>query len=159
MYSLTSGDAKNTGDMVIGNIYMLSNSVVVLFDSGVTHSFISRGFIKMCGLETQSLDAELEVVTPIGSVVACSKVIRDCPMGIQERMMFANLIVFDMHGFDIILGMDWVAANYASIDCHRKEVVFIPPGEQEFMFVGSCVCSTPWILSAIQARRLLLEGC
>ena len=31
-----------------------------------------------------------------------------------------------MHDFDVILGMDWLAANHASIDCSRREVVFNP---------------------------------
>ncbi|XP_057968076.1 uncharacterized protein LOC131157743 [Malania oleifera] len=64
-----------------------------------------------------------------------------------------------MQGFDVILGMNWLAANYASIDCHKKEVVFKSPGEQEYRFVGTCVRTPPQILSTVQVRRLLLEGC
>ncbi|KAA0051309.1 ty3-gypsy retrotransposon protein [Cucumis melo var. makuwa] len=32
-----------------------------------------------------------------------------------------TLLVLDMLDFDVILGMDWLAANHASIDCSRKE--------------------------------------
>ncbi|KAL4013006.1 hypothetical protein IC575_025158 [Cucumis melo] len=32
-----------------------------------------------------------------------------------------------MLDFDVILGMDWLAANHASIDCSRKEVTLNPP--------------------------------
>ncbi|XP_057957168.1 uncharacterized protein LOC131150460 [Malania oleifera] len=35
VYSLTSSDAENAGDVVRGTIYMLSNKIVILFDSGV----------------------------------------------------------------------------------------------------------------------------
>ncbi|KAG6676616.1 hypothetical protein I3842_15G160700 [Carya illinoinensis] len=32
-----------------------------------------------------------------------------------------------MFWFNIILGMDWLASNYTSIDYSKKEVVFKPP--------------------------------
>ncbi|XP_057969550.1 uncharacterized protein LOC131158705 [Malania oleifera] len=50
-------------------------------------------------------------------------------------------------------------SSFASIDYHRKEVVFRPLEEREFLFVGLCVRSAPQILSGMQARQLLLEGC
>ncbi|XP_057948222.1 uncharacterized protein LOC131143876 [Malania oleifera] len=56
-------------------------------------------------------------------------------------------------------GIDWFLASYASIDCHKREVLFTPLGEQEFKFLGSCVRSTPRILSAMLAKRLLMKGC
>jgi hypothetical protein len=38
--------------------------------------------------------------------------------------MPTNLVVFEMSGFDIILGMDWLSKYHASIDCFRKEIVW-----------------------------------
>ncbi|XP_057958459.1 uncharacterized protein LOC131151223 [Malania oleifera] len=60
---------------------------------------------------------------------------------------------------DVVTGMDWLSASYASIDCRRREVIFRQPGQQEFKFLGLCVRSAPQILLALQARRLLLVGC
>ncbi|XP_057975451.1 uncharacterized protein LOC131162864 [Malania oleifera] len=129
------------------------------YNGGATHSFLLRGFVKLCGLEGKQLDYKLVVATPSGSVVVCSKIVRDFPIEIHERVLPVSLIVFDMHGFDIILGMNWLSASYVNIDCHRREVVFRPPGKQEFKFLGSCVHSAPQILSGRQVRRLLLKGC
>ncbi|XP_057960847.1 cold shock domain-containing protein 4-like [Malania oleifera] len=69
VYSLTPGDAENARDVVKGNIRMLSNIAIVLFDSRATHSFISPRFVKLCGLKAQLLDAELAMATPLGSIV------------------------------------------------------------------------------------------
>ncbi|XP_038886437.1 uncharacterized protein LOC120076629 [Benincasa hispida] len=46
-----------------------------------------------------------------------------------------------MREFDVIMDMDWLAANHASIDCFRKEVIFNPPTESSFKFkrVGTVV--------------------
>ncbi|XP_057948763.1 uncharacterized protein LOC131144249 [Malania oleifera] len=139
VYSLTPGDAENADDIV----------------TGAKHSFISLEYIKLCGVETQLLHAELFVVTLTVTIVLCRKVLRDYSVDIQGRMLLVDLVVFDMLGFDVILRMDWLAFNYVSIDCYKKEVVFRPPGEQEYKFVGSCVCSSPQIMSAIQEKRLL----
>ncbi|XP_057957807.1 uncharacterized protein LOC131150808 [Malania oleifera] len=114
-----------------------------------------EGFARVCGVETQLLEVELGVVTPIGSVIVCSKVVRDHPIEIQVRRLSVRLIVLEIQGFDIILGMDWLAFSYVSIDCQKKEVVFRLPRQQEFKIVGSCVCAAPQFLSAMQARRLL----
>ncbi|XP_057975947.1 uncharacterized protein LOC131163369 [Malania oleifera] len=55
--------------------------------------------------------------------------------------------------------MDWLATNYANIDCYQKKVIFRPPDKLEFSFVGSQVSSPPQLVSSMQARRLLLDGC
>ncbi|XP_057951020.1 uncharacterized protein LOC131145859 [Malania oleifera] len=110
-------------------------------------------------IKVQQVDYELVVATLSGSIVVSSKVISDFPLEIYERVLPVNLIVFDMHGFDIILEMDWLSTNYASIDYHRREVVFRPPGEREFKFLGFCVRSEPRIFLAMHVRKLLLEGC
>ena len=36
--------------------------------------------------------------------------------------MEADLIVIDLKGLDVILGMDWLASNCALMDCFRKEM-------------------------------------
>ncbi|XP_057968448.1 uncharacterized protein LOC131157952 [Malania oleifera] len=143
VYYLTPVDAENAGDVVTGIIYMFSHKVVVLFDFGARYSFISRGFVKLCGLEVQRLDYELVVATLSGSAVECSNVVYDFLVEIQGRILPVDLVVYDMFGFDIIFGMDWLSSSYASIDCHRREVLFRPPGKQEFHFIESCVRSAP----------------
>ncbi|KAA0064197.1 ty3-gypsy retrotransposon protein [Cucumis melo var. makuwa] len=52
-------------------------------------------------------------------------------------MLDVTLLVLDMQDFDVILGMDWLSANHASIDCFRKEVVFNPPSGASFKFKGA----------------------
>ncbi|TYK03368.1 ty3-gypsy retrotransposon protein [Cucumis melo var. makuwa] len=63
-----------------------------------------------------------------------------------------------MHDFDVILGMDWLAVNHASIDCFRKEVAFNPPLMANFKFKGEESRSLPKVISAIRASKLLSRG-
>ncbi len=41
----------------------------------------------------------------------------------------ADLVEIDMVDFDVILGMDWLHACYASIDCRTRVVKFQFPNE------------------------------
>ena len=63
-----------------------------------------------------------------------------------------------MTDFDVILGMDWLAENFASIDCHKKEVIFTPPNGLTFKFKGTFTGTTPKIISMMKARRLVQQG-
>ncbi|TYK13576.1 pol protein [Cucumis melo var. makuwa] len=60
--------------------------------------------------------------------------------------------------FDVILGMDWLSANHASIDCFGKEVVFNPPSETSFKFKRAGIVCIPKVISAMKASKLLSQG-
>ena len=50
--------------------------------------------------------------------------------------MEADLILIDLKGLDVILRMDWLASNYALMDCFREEVIFRRPGLPVVVFYG-----------------------
>ena len=69
------------------------------------------------------------------------------------------MIIIDLKGLDVILGMDWLAANYASMDCFRKEVIFRRSGLPVVVFYGERRRAPSGLISAISARCLLQKGC
>ena len=73
--------------------------------------------------------------------------------------MEADLILVDLKGLDVILGMDWLASNYASMDCLHKEVIFKRPGLPVVVFYGERRRAPSGLISAISARYLLQKGC
>ncbi|KAL4016910.1 hypothetical protein IC575_024574 [Cucumis melo] len=73
-------------------------------------------------------------------------------------MLDVTLLVLDMQDFDVILGMDWLSANHANIDCFGKEVVFNPPSEASFKFRGAGMVCIPKVISAMKASKLLSQG-
>jgi hypothetical protein len=131
----------------------------VLFDSGAKHSFVSYSFSRDCNLMSEWLDVDLAVATPVRKIVVSTSVVRNCPISIQGHVMPANLVIFEMSGFDVILGMDWLSMYHACVDCFCKEVVFRPPGATEFKIQGNRGFNLPKLVSAMQATRLLKQGC
>ncbi|KAL0554620.1 hypothetical protein IC582_008546 [Cucumis melo] len=73
-------------------------------------------------------------------------------------MLDVTLLVLDMQDFDVILGMDWLSANHASIDYFGKEVIFNPPSGTSFKFKGAGIVCIPKVISAMKASKLLSQG-
>ncbi|XP_057953800.1 uncharacterized protein LOC131148081 [Malania oleifera] len=97
--------------------------------------------------EVQLLNYELVVATPSGPVVECSYVVRNFLVEIHGRILQVDLVVYDMLGFDIIFGMDWLSSSYASINCHKREgyLEFLKdtPVEERDLEMIAVVCEFP----------------
>ena len=57
------------------------------------------------------------VSSPVGESVVAIRVYKNCPKMLPNRVSYVYLIELDMFDFDIILGMDWLHARFASIYC------------------------------------------
>ncbi|XP_071921761.1 uncharacterized protein [Coffea arabica] len=82
----------------------------------------------------------------------------NCQIWIGERKLLENLVNLAIKGYDVILGMDWLAKYDAQLDCKRKVVEFRISGEETLrLYVrGSLVSSA--LISGIRARKLLSRG-
>ncbi|KAL0536180.1 hypothetical protein IC582_025119 [Cucumis melo] len=84
--------------------------------------------------------------------------VKACQIEIVGHVIDVTLLVLNMHDFDVIVGMDWLAANHASINCSRKEVAFNPPLMASFKFKGEGSRLLPKVISAMRASKLLSLG-
>ncbi|KAL0546141.1 hypothetical protein IC582_016047 [Cucumis melo] len=84
--------------------------------------------------------------------------VKACQIEIAGHVIEVTLLVLDMLDFDVILGVDWLATNHASINCFRKEVAFNPPSLANFKFKGEGSRSLPKVISAMRANKLLSQG-
>ncbi|CAB4316862.1 unnamed protein product [Prunus armeniaca] len=105
------------------------------------------------------LESEFYVATPSGEVLNCKEVLKGCAMTIANRELGADLVIMYMYDFDVILVMDWLSTHHVMVKCFEKEVVFQPPNEAEFCFVGARVQSLPRVMISLQAKKLLQKGC
>ena len=95
----------------------------------------------------------------MGDSLVCNSMLKSCVIQIEDKEMLVDLILMDMYDYDIILGIDWLVAYHASVDCFGKEVVFRPPREPKFQFKGSKMYALPRVILGLQAKRLLRKGC
>ncbi|XP_057443196.1 uncharacterized protein LOC130734935 [Lotus japonicus] len=135
VFTLTGADLEPTEDLIQGTCFMNGIPLVVLYDSGATHSFIAVNLVKRLRLATQSLVRKLIVSTPTGDTVSTTFLCKDCPLVIQDRNFVVSLVCLPLSQIDIIMGMDWLSANHVLLDCHRKIIIFgsDPPHDGRFI--------------------------
>ncbi|GFY90856.1 hypothetical protein Acr_07g0010520 [Actinidia rufa] len=66
----------------------------------------------------------VSVSFPSGDSMLCDRVDNLCEIRVNDVPMYVDLIPLEMHGFDVILGMDWLSSYRALIDCELKRVAF-----------------------------------
>ena len=54
--------------------------------------------------------------------------------GFGGRELYVDFLIIDMPSFNVVFRMDWLGAFYATIDCHKRRVVFRIPDHLEFAF-------------------------
>ena len=156
---MTRQEAQATPDVVTGTLSIFGDDARVLIDLRATHSFISRGYVARVGMTPVPLGCGLEIATPTGKSLWPSQMLKGSLFSIEGQVMESDLILVDLKGLDVILGMDWLASNYASMDCFRKEVIFRRPGLPAVVFYGEWRRAPSVLIYAIYARCLLQKGC
>ncbi|GAV91777.1 RVP_2 domain-containing protein [Cephalotus follicularis] len=134
-FAMIAKDVENPNEVLTGTFSVCSNSAYILFDTGATHSFVSLSFVGYLSTPSQDLEIGLAVETPNGNTLMIDKVYRSCELELCDRKLLVDLIPLAILHFDIILGMDWISANHASVDCFKKEVRFAIPNQSEFILL------------------------
>ena len=92
VYAMRKGDAS----VVIGMILLQGLDAYTLFDSGATHSFVSKQFASKLGVEFVKLDCDLAVATPSGVSMCASYVLKSCEVCLGKEKLHADLIILDL---------------------------------------------------------------
>nr|CAD1820403.1 unnamed protein product [Ananas comosus var. bracteatus] len=133
VFALTQHEGNTGGDVLAGIVTLSITCARAIFDTGASHSFISHSFACEHGIPSHPLDVPLRVDTPGGDLLA-DRCILSYPVVLDNRGFLANLVVLPMKKFDVVLGMDWFTRHRATIDCERRTVTFIGPGEEVFVY-------------------------
>ena len=124
-YALCSrGEQETSHDVVTGMLKIFTLDVYVLLDPGATLSFVTTLVAKKFDVLPYILYEPFLVSTPVGESVIAKRVYLNCPISLPNRVSYVDLVELDMHDFDIILGMGWLHACFASIDCRIRVVRF-----------------------------------
>lgn len=134
---MVEGNDLATDQVVECKMLLLNHLVHVLIDTGSTQLFINLSIATELELDMIHNNKTLALATPLGRKTFAFRVCKNCLMVVNDQELTAYLIVLEMCGFDIILGMDWLAKYHASVDCFAKVVTFLFPGKSPFVVEGS----------------------
>nr|ABA98151.1 retrotransposon protein, putative, Ty3-gypsy subclass [Oryza sativa Japonica Group] len=134
---VAAAEAQNAPDVVLGTFPVNSIPASMLFDSGATHSFLSKSFASNHGMEVISLGRPL-LVNPPGNQVSSTQYCPSATIEIEKVPFPSSLILLESKDLDIILGMDWLSRHRGVIDCaNRKVTLTSSNGETVSFFVSS----------------------
>jgi predicted aspartyl protease len=122
-------EAQEAPDIVIGIFLINDTSVVVLFDSGASHSYISAAYVRKHNLPLALLRCQMIVSSPRGDMPArqlCPKV----NLKIRGVDFIANLIILKSKSIIVILGMDWLSKYKVLIDYKKSIKLTTPEGKE-----------------------------
>jgi hypothetical protein len=151
---MTSDEAQQAQDVVLGMFLTSSHPANILFDFGASHSFISSSFIVKHRLPIATMKHTMLVSSPGGEM----RTKHICPavsITIRGVDFPSNLILLDSKGIDIILGMDWLSKYDGVIQCVRKAVKLIKKDGTSVEFVAMVQSDQDSVLN--QTKAIALE--
>ncbi|XP_014523079.1 uncharacterized protein LOC106779480 [Vigna radiata var. radiata] len=92
VYALTRAEAASSGNLIISTCLLFGVPCCVLFDSGATHSFISKACVDRLGLTECEMQLDLVVSTLAAGEVRTSTVCIRCPIEVEGYKFKVNLI-------------------------------------------------------------------
>ena len=132
---------------------------MILFDSSATHSFVSQSFALCLNMRFDVLNSPLTVLTPVGEVYLINKFLSGCEVCIEDEILLVDLVELEILEFDVILGMDWLFAHHAVLDCFNKVVTLSMSSKLVIRYQGDCNAVSPCLISALTVGKLLAKGC
>ena len=107
LHHVNAEEAQEAPDVVLGTFPVNSVPATVLFDSGASHSFVTRPFVSKGGLKPTARKRPLLVQIP-GATTQTNQTCNDIPIDIQGTRFYADLLVLGEQGLEVILGMNWM---------------------------------------------------
>jgi hypothetical protein len=109
-------DGIPTGEEVLaGTFFLNERPIIILFDSGALHDFMSSACAKKARLTLMASGAPYMINTPGGQVDA-DQIVWKVPLDLSGRVFETDLIVLSGQGIDVILGMSWMKWHKAVLD-------------------------------------------
>jgi hypothetical protein len=115
-------DGIPTGEEVLAGTFFLNERlIIILFDSGASHDFMSSACAKKARLTLMPSGAPYVISTPGGRVDE-DQIVLKVPLDLSGRVLETDLIVLSGQGIDVILGMSWMKWHKAVLDISARLV-------------------------------------
>ena len=122
-------EQENSLNIIKGMIKVFTFHVYALLDLGATLSFLTASVANQFEIIFENLCEPFCVCTPVWKSVLDERVYHDFLVFINHKNTMDDLEELGMVDFDVILGIDWLHACYASIDCRTRVIKFLIPKE------------------------------
>jgi hypothetical protein len=134
-------------------------NVKILFDSGATDSFISPSALEKSGLVAYEHDDFKQVEMASGEKQAVGPSVDNCMVDLGVCTTRLKVYVTALGTYDLIIGMDWLAAHRALVDCFAKRVLCVDDEGRPIEIQGVQRKVSLRFISTMKVKRCLRQGC
>jgi hypothetical protein len=122
----TLSELPEGASIMTGTFSINHQLVIILFDSGATHSFISPKCGTKVGLNFYPTKGAYMIAT-LGGKIASNQIYRKVPIQLGSNLIRTDLLLLDLEGMDVLLGMDWMTRHRVSLDISSRAVEIDSP--------------------------------
>ncbi|KAD3640880.1 hypothetical protein E3N88_30103 [Mikania micrantha] len=159
-FTMTKDQADKDPDVVTGTILINGTPASVLFDSGASMSFVAITFCDKLRANVKKIEYAFNIETDLGKSTRVTEAIDDdCYVDIEGHRFLVKLFLITLGGFDVVLGMDWLAKHEANIVCRRNMIFLTTLNGSSVTVYGDKVFNVPKVISMIKASEFMRRGC
>jgi hypothetical protein len=114
-------DVPEGKQVLVGMFSLNRHPIVVLFDSGATHNFISKACTKSRRLTITHLSTPYMIST-LGGKTVTQYLTKNTPLNLGGMVYKTSLIILDDQGIDVTVGMSWMKEYKAVLDIAARIV-------------------------------------
>jgi hypothetical protein len=119
--------------LMMGTFLVANHHAVILFDSGASHTCISKKFVEQHCISCHESKEGFKIHSPGGQIFT-REVAYQVPVTLVGRDFPTNMIVLKGQDIDVILGMNWLARHKATLNTdqriirlsHNQEEILLP---------------------------------
>jgi hypothetical protein len=115
----TVEDIPEGEEVLVGTFLLFGHPIIILFDSGASHNFMSSACAKRAELSLTVAKPSYMISTPRGQVVA-NHIAREISLELVGHVFPTHLVILDGQGIDVILGMSWMKLHKAILDIAKR---------------------------------------
>ncbi|XP_020999509.1 uncharacterized protein LOC110281527 [Arachis duranensis] len=128
VFAVNTKDASKVDPLMRGICLIGDKTLISLYDTGASHSFISFAKVKELGLKVSKLVFDLHVHTPHMMVMNRAGC-RQVGFKLVGRDFVHDLICLPMVRLEIILEFDWLSKNWVLLHFFEQSIWFMLEGE------------------------------
>jgi hypothetical protein len=151
--------AEHQSTMVESSGTLNHINVKILFDSGVTDSFISPSALEKSGLAAYEHDEFKQVEMALGEKQAVGPSVDNCIVDLGVCTTRLKVYVTALGTYDLIIGMDWLTTHQALVDCFAKKVLCVDDEGRPIEIQGVQRKVSLRFISTMKVKQCLRQGC
>jgi hypothetical protein len=138
----TLSELPEGAPIMTGTFSINHQPLVILFDYSATHSFISLKCGTKIGLDIYPTSGAYMIATP-GGKISSNQIYRKVPIQLGSNLIKIDLLLLDLEGMDVLLGMDWMTRHRVSLDIFFRTVEIDSPNhEATILYLPQRECNT-----------------